>query len=75
MMCDPPPAVADDGRQLVFQGAELECIVPIAGPGMVRLGGDQVAAGGQFVTLDGGVVAKWPTDSRQRFWWSTGHKP
>jgi hypothetical protein len=61
MMCDPPPAVADDGGQLVLQEAKLECIIPIAGAGVVRLGGDQVAACHQFVALDGGVVAKWPT--------------
>jgi len=39
----------------------LEGIIPIASPGMVRLGGDQVAACHQFAALDGGVVAKWPT--------------
>jgi len=60
MMCDAPPAVGDDGRQLVLQGAELECIVPIAGAGMVRLGGDQVAAGDQLVSFDAGVVVDRP---------------
>ena len=60
MMCDASPAVGDDGRQLMFEGAELECIVPMAGAGMVRLGGDQVAAGHQFVAFDGGVVVDGP---------------
>ncbi len=59
-MCDPSPAGADDGRQLVLERAELECIIPIAGPGMVRLGGDQVAAGDQLVALDGGVIVHRP---------------
>ena len=54
MMCDPPPAVADDGRQLVFQGAELECIIPVASAGASGLGGDQVASCDQFVALGGG---------------------
>ena len=57
---DPPPAVADDGRQLMFQGAELECIIPLTGPGVVRFGGDQVMAAGQFVALDGGVIVDGP---------------
>jgi hypothetical protein len=57
---DPSPAGADDGWDLVFQEAELECIVPSPGAGMVRLGGDQVAAGDQFVALDGGVVVDGP---------------
>jgi hypothetical protein len=61
MMCDASPAMGDDGRQLVLQGAELEGIIPSPGAGVVRLGGDQVAPGDQFVVLDGGVVAKWPT--------------
>jgi hypothetical protein len=61
MMCDPPPAMGDDGRQFVFQGAELEGIIPSPGAGMVGLGWDQVTPGNQFVALDGGVVAKWPT--------------
>ena len=39
IMCDPPPAVDDDGRQLVLERSELECIVPIASPGVIRLGG------------------------------------
>jgi hypothetical protein len=67
---DPPPGVADDGRQLVFEGAELKRIVPIASPRVVWLGGEQVAACHQFVAFDRGVVAKWPSDSRRRFWWS-----
>jgi hypothetical protein len=44
----------------VLERSELECIIPIAGPGMVRLGGDQVAASHQFVALDGGVVVNGP---------------
>ena len=43
-MCDTPPAVGDDGGQLVFEGAKLECIMPSPGAGMVGFGGDQVAA-------------------------------
>jgi hypothetical protein len=61
MMCDPPPAVADDGGQLVFKSTKLECIIPVAGAGMVGLGGDQVAGSDQFVVFDAGVGAKWPT--------------
>ena len=56
-------AARDDGRQLVLQRAELECIIPIAGPGVVRPGGDQVAAfdrgvvDGPLIFLDGfGIV-------------------
>ena len=60
MMCDPPPAMGDDGRQLVFQGTELESRITPSGPGMVRLGGDQVSARDQFVALDGGVVMYGP---------------
>jgi hypothetical protein len=52
--------MGDDGRQLVLQGAELERIIPSPGAGMVRLGGYHVAAGDQFVTLDGGVVVDRP---------------
>ena len=51
-----PPAVGDDGGQLVVEGAELKLVVPLTGAGMVRLGGDQVAARDQFVALDGSVV-------------------
>ena len=60
MMCDPLPACADNGRQLVLQGAELEGVISLPGPRMVRLGGDQVAAGDQFVALVGGVVVDGP---------------
>jgi hypothetical protein len=60
MMCDPPPAMADDRGQLVFQGAELQLVIPIASARVVRLGGDQVAACHQFVALDGGVVVDGP---------------
>ena len=59
--------MADDGRQLVFKGAELERIIPMAGAGMVRLGGDQVAAGDQFVALDGGVVVDGPLFIQETF--------
>jgi hypothetical protein len=59
MMCNPPPAIGDDGGYLVFEGAELERVIPSPGARMVRLGGDQVAARDQFVALDGRVVAKW----------------
>ena len=60
MMCDPPPAIGDDGRQLVLEEAELEGIIPIAGPGMVRLGGDEIPSGDQFVAFDAGVVVDGP---------------
>ena len=60
MMCDPSPAIGDDGRQLMFEGAKLECIIPIASPRMIRLGGDQVAASHQLVALDGDVVVDGP---------------
>ena len=60
MMCDASPAGADDGGQLALERAELECIVPMASAGMIRLGGDQVAAGDQFVALDGSVVVDGP---------------
>jgi len=55
MMCDPPPAMGDDGGHLVFEGAKLKLIVPTPGAGVVRLSGDQVTARDQFVALDGGV--------------------
>jgi hypothetical protein len=57
---DPPPASADDGGQLVLQGAKLQLIIPLAGVGMVRLGGDQVTAGDQFVAFDASVVVNHP---------------
>lgn len=57
---DAPPAGADDGRELVLQGAKLELIVPPPGAGMVRLGGDEVAPRDQLVALDGGVVVDRP---------------
>ncbi|NIO62428.1 MAG: hypothetical protein GTO35_07545 [Gammaproteobacteria bacterium] len=38
----------------------MKRIIPLSGPGVVRLGGDQVAAGDQFVALDGGVVVDGP---------------
>jgi hypothetical protein len=44
----------------VFEGAELEGIIPVAGARVVRFGGDQVAAGNQFVALDEGVVVDGP---------------
>jgi hypothetical protein len=52
--------MADDGGQLVLKRAELEGIIPMAGPGVVRLGGDQVATTDQFVAFDGGVVVDRP---------------
>ena len=45
----------------LYLATELKLVVPLTGAGMVRLGGDQVAARDQFVALDGSVVAKWPT--------------
>jgi hypothetical protein len=62
---DPPPAMADDGGQLVFERPELQLVIPLAGAGVVRLGGDQVAASCQLLALDGGVVAKWPKRNEQ----------
>jgi hypothetical protein len=44
----------------LYLTTELECIIPIAGAGMIRLGGDQVAACHQFMALDGGVVVDGP---------------
>jgi hypothetical protein len=44
MMCDAPPAMGDDGRQLVLETTELERVIPLAGARVVRLGGDQVTA-------------------------------
>ena len=44
----------------MFEGTELECTIPSPGAGMVRLGGDQIAAGDQFVALDGGLVVDGP---------------
>ncbi len=55
-----PLAIGDDRGQLVVEGAELERIIPIAGAGVVWLGGDQVAACHQFVALDGGIVVDGP---------------
>jgi hypothetical protein len=56
MMCDAPPAVAEDGGQLVLERAELERVIPSPGAGVVWFGGDQVTTGDQFVALDGGIV-------------------
>jgi len=56
MMCDPPPAMGDDGRQLVLEGAELKRVIPLPCAGVIGLGGDQVAAGDQFVALDASVT-------------------
>ena len=67
MMCDPPSAIGDDRGYLVFEGAKLKLVVPTPGTGMVRLGGDQVAAGDQFVAFDAGLVAKWPSGPLGRF--------
>jgi hypothetical protein len=44
----------------MFEGAELVGIIPLPGAGMIRLGGDQVAAGDQLVALDAGVVVDGP---------------
>jgi hypothetical protein len=44
----------------MFEGAELEGIIPLPGAGMVRLGGDQIPAGDQFVASDGVVVVDRP---------------
>ena len=41
-------------------GTELERIIPVAGAGMVRLRGDQVAAGDQLAAQDRGVVVDGP---------------
>jgi hypothetical protein len=60
MMCDPMPAMGDNGGQLVLQGAELESIIPVTSAGVIGLGRDQVAACHQLVALDGGVVVDGP---------------
>jgi hypothetical protein len=44
----------------VLQRSELQLIIPLAGAGMIGLGGDQVAAGDQFVALDAGVIVDGP---------------
>ena len=44
----------------LYLATELKLVVPLPGAGMVRLGGDQVAACHQFVALDGGVVVDGP---------------
>jgi hypothetical protein len=59
-MCDPLPAMGDDMGQIVLERAELERIIPVAGPGVVWLVGDQVAPRDQFVAFDGGVVMDDP---------------
>ena len=58
--CDPSPTAGDDGRQLIFQGAELERTIPLPGARVFRLGGVQVAARHQLVAFDGGVVMDRP---------------
>ena len=60
MMCDPMPAMGDNGGQLVLQGAELESIIPVTSAGVIGLGRDQVAACHQLVALDGSVVVDGP---------------
>jgi hypothetical protein len=40
---NPSPAMGDDGRQLVLQGAELQLVIPLARAGAVRLGKEKVA--------------------------------
>ena len=44
----------------MLEGAELECIIPLSGAGVIRLVGDQVTAGDQFVALDGRMVVDRP---------------
>jgi hypothetical protein len=60
VMCDASPAIGDDGGQFVLERAELERIISLSGAGMVRFGGNQVAAGDQLVALDGDVVVDGP---------------
>ena len=45
---------------VLYLTTELECIIPVAGAGMVRLGRDQVTPCHQFVALDGGIVVDGP---------------
>ena len=42
--------------KVVSKIIELQLVVPLPGPRMVQLGGDQVTPGNQLVTLDGSVV-------------------
>ena len=44
----------------LYLATELERIIPVAGAGVARFRGDQVAARDQFVALDGGVVVASP---------------
>lgn len=43
----------DDEGQLALQGTELQVVIPVSTPGVVRLRGDQVAPRDQFVAFDG----------------------
>jgi len=43
-----PPAMGDDGGQLMAKGPDFQLAIPLPSPGMVRLGEDEVAAGDEF---------------------------
>lgn len=45
---------------VLYLTTELQLVIPLARAGVVRLGGDEVAACYQFVTLDGGIVMDRP---------------
>ena len=48
------------GPYFVFEGDKLQPVIPLVGAGMVRLGGNRVAACRQFVAFDGGIVVDRP---------------
>ena len=64
---DAPPVIGDDRGQLVFQGAELQLVIPLAGAGVIRLGGKQVALRDQLVAFDRGIVMDRPTVVAEAF--------
>jgi hypothetical protein len=51
----------------LYLASELECIIPLAGPGVVWLRGDQVAACHQFVAFDGGIIVDRPLITFENF--------
>ena len=51
----------------LYLATELKLVVPLTGAGMVRLGGDQVAACHQFVAFDGGIIVDRPLITFENF--------